>query len=238
MLALFFTLLLAHILGDFVLQTSKGVAHKEAFKHRSIYLYLHIIVHACCMAVLLLLVNIGYIWIIIPIIISHYIIDLAKLHLQTKSNATILFFADQLLHLITIAGLAAIATHTSIPTSVIFNYQTVLFTSLLLMATNVSSIAMRFLLLNWDVDIDSENETKSLKSAGKYIGLLERLLVFVFVILNQWSAIGFLIAAKSAFRFGDLSEAKNRKLTEYMLIGTLLSFGLALFFGVLYVRLK
>jgi len=112
-----------------------------------------------------------------------------------------------------------------------------LLATLTLMATVVSSIIMRVLLQNWDKDIDKENN-KSLQSAGKFIGILERLLVFTFVILNQWSAIGLLIAAKSAFRFGDLSEAKNRKLTEYMLIGTLLSFGLAMVFGILYIKLK
>jgi len=41
-----------------------------------------------------------------------------------------------------------------------------------------------------------------------------------------------LIAAKSVFRFGDLRESKNRKLTEYILIGTLLSFGIAIATGM------
>jgi hypothetical protein len=41
--------------------------------------------------------------------------------------------------------------------------------------------------------------------------------------------VGFLIAAKSVFRFGDLKESKDRKLTEYILVGTLVSFGLAIF---------
>jgi hypothetical protein len=53
-------------------------------------------------------------------------------------------------------------------------------------------------------------------------------------VLNQWSAIGLLITAKSVFRFGDLSKAKNRKLTEYVLIGTLLSFGIAIAVGLLF----
>ncbi|MFT6112741.1 MAG: hypothetical protein ACJA19_001402 [Bacteroidia bacterium] len=97
---------------------------------------------------------------------------------------------------------------------------------------------MRTVLQNWDKDITKENKKKSLKGAGNYIGVLERLFVFTFVVLGHWSAIGFLIAAKSAFRFGDLSEAKNRKLTEYMLIGTLLSFGLALLFGILYLQIS
>lgn len=83
-------------------------------------------------------------------------------------------------------------------------------------------------------DLAEDNADDSLKSAGKYIGVLERIFVFGFIILNQWSAIGVLIAAKSVFRFGDLSRAKDRKLTEYMLIGSLLSFGLAIVIGLLY----
>ena len=55
--------------------------------------------------------------------------------------------------------------------------------------------------------------------------------------MQQWAAIGLLIAAKSVFRFGDLNKGKNRKLTEYVLIGTLLSFGLAILSGMLYLYL-
>jgi hypothetical protein len=82
--------------------------------------------------------------------------------------------------------------------------------------------------------LEEDDNTSSLENAGKYIGMLERLFVFVFIITNQWQAIGFLLAAKSVFRFGDLSNAKDRKLTEYILIGTLLSFGLAIAIGLLF----
>jgi hypothetical protein len=73
----------------------------------------------------------------------------------------------------------------------------------------------------------------SLQNAGNYIGILERLFVFYFVISGHLEAVGFLLAAKSIFRFGDLKEAKDRKLTEYVLIGTLLSFGIAFLVGLL-----
>jgi hypothetical protein len=85
---------------------------------------------------------------------------------------------------------------------------------------------MKIIMSKWSLE---ENKTDvSLENAGKYIGILERLFVFGFIVLNQWSAIGFLITAKSVFRFSDLSRAKDRKLTEYILIGTLISFGLAI----------
>lgn len=58
----------------------------------------------------------------------------------------------------------------------------------------------------------------------------------MFIIMGRWEAIGLLIGgAKSVFRFNDLKESNNRKLTEYILIGTLLSFGLAIITGIVYV---
>lgn len=102
----------------------------------------------------------------------------------------------------------------------------------LIFLTTPSSIIIRELLRGWSEKIiDTENE--SLTDAGKYIGILERLFVFMFFLLNQLIAIGFLITAKSVFRYGDLSQSKNRKLTEYILIGTLTSFGFALLTGLL-----
>lgn len=62
----------------------------------------------------------------------------------------------------------------------------------------------------------------------------KRLFIFSFIILDYWEGIGFLLAAKSVFRFGDLSNAKDRNLTEYILIGTLLSFGIAIVTAVGY----
>jgi hypothetical protein len=54
---------------------------------------------------------------------------------------------------------------------------------------------------------------------------LERL--FIFFCLDKFfgKESAFLLAVKSIFRFGDLKESKDVKLTEYILIGTLLSFG-------------
>ena len=78
----------------------------------------------------------------------------------------------------------------------------------------------------------------SLANAGSYIGFLERLFIFVFIVTNHWEGVGFLLAAKSVFRFGDLKEAHDRRLTEYILIGTLISFGLAIAISLGYVYFK
>lgn len=58
-------------------------------------------------------------------------------------------------------------------------------------------------------------------NAGRVIGILERWLMFLVVLFgNNWSALGFIIAAKGLARFDKL---KNQTFAEYMLIGTLMS---------------
>ncbi len=71
-----------------------------------------------------------------------------------------------------------------------------------------------------------EEKINGLKNGGRLIGQLERALIFLLVVLGQPTGIGFLIAAKSILRFGEAKE--DQQLAEYVLIGTLLSFGLAI----------
>jgi hypothetical protein len=64
---------------------------------------------------------------------------------------------------------------------------------------------------------------------GRTIGVLERALVLLLVVLDQWGAVGLVIAAKSLARFEDL---KRRHFAEYYLIGTLSSLLLACLGGL------
>lgn len=70
-------------------------------------------------------------------------------------------------------------------------------------------------------------DDSGLKGGGKWIGLLERVLILTFVLINQFQPIGFLIAAKSILRFGEVTgdrpQNQNRKMAEYVIIGTMLS---------------
>ena len=117
----------------------------------------------------------------------------------------------------------------------LFNPRTLELVTALIFLTVPSSIIIKTVISIWTPVSAEYNtlQTDSLVNAGKYIGILERLLVFVFILVNHWEGVGFMIAAKSVFRFSDLAEAKQRKLTEYVLIGTLLSFGLAVLTGIL-----
>ena len=198
---------------------------------KSKFLYLHGLVHFIALLVLLQF-DWSYWPYIVAIVISHLIIDLIKLNLEKKVNARLLFTLDQLLHIIIIAVVVYFKNPYPINLGNLYTKESLLIILAILLITYVSAIVMKMIMSKWSLEED--NSEDSLKSAGKYIGILERLFVFGFIILNQWSAIGLLIAAKSVFRFGDLSRAKDRKLTEYILIGTLISFGLAISIGLSY----
>jgi len=225
-------LLLAHVLGDFVLQPAKWVAHKLECKIKSAYLYLHLLVHLMAMIIVL-----GFDFTFLPgvlfIALSHYLIDLSKLYLTGRADSKLLFFIDQAAHLVVIFFVAQFYSPL-VGISFSFGDKELFLILTLLCVTSVSSVIVRVLMGAWKMADDSS----SLNNAGMYIGILERLFVFVFIVMGQWQAIGFLIAAKSVFRFSDLTRAKDRKLTEYILIGTLLSFALAVGCSLAYLALK
>lgn len=234
MTLLILKIILAHLIGDFFLQPQKWVKNKEKKKLKSKWLYIHVFIHVALMFLI--------VWDVLqwPLILSigvlHFIIDAAKISLQNKKNKRILFFIDQLLHIATILILVPLFLETSIDFNLL-NQDTLLLILCASFLTQPTSIIMKTIFSKWNISkITKGNE--SLKDAGKYIGILERLLVFIFIIINQWSAVGFLITAKSVFRFGDLTASKERKLTEYILIGTLISFGIAVLIGLLYLNLK
>ena len=231
MIVLALKLLIAHILGDFVFQPNKWVKDKKQRKQRSAYLYLHIGVHAIALLIVLKF-DWNYWLAILSILISHFIIDLIKLNLEIKMNQRVLFALDQLAHLAVIAVLVNIYEPYKIDLGKLYSPESLLLIIALLSVSHVSAIIMKLIMSKWALGEDDSND--SLEQAGKYIGILERLFVFGFIVTGQWQAIGWLIAAKSVFRFGDLSRSKDRKLTEYILIGTLLSFGLAIIIGLSY----
>lgn len=84
-------------------------------------------------------------------------------------------------------------------------------------------------------------ECEGLKNAGKYIGYLERSLVFFAFLLNYFSGetnplmvigtISFIFGGKGLFRFGGSSK---RACAEWYILGTFMSLTLALFLSWLF----
>jgi hypothetical protein len=218
-------LILVHLIGDFFLQPNSWVKDKEKKKFKSDKLYMHIAVHI--VLIFLVFWSFGAWKIALSIGLLHFIIDAGKSIFQTKKNARLLFFIDQILHFSSIVIVWHFFYKGNLDISFVNDFKTWILILGVLFLTMPTSIIMKVIIAKWLPENDDESP-KSLQNAGKYIGILERTLIFVFIITNHFEAVGFLLAAKSIFRFGDLKEAHDLKLTEYVLIGTLLSFGIAI----------
>lgn len=220
-------LLAAHLIGDFVLQPQKWIADKVQKKWKSGWLYVHVFIHF--VLILLFTWDLSFWLPALIIMISHLAIDLIKLVKQKESNISFWFFTDQLLHLFVITGVWAVITE-GLMLPEIPAYLWITVTGFILVTTP-SSLVIKNVIMKWS-DIVAYDDHESLKGAGEYIGILERSLIYIAILGGHLQVIGFLIAAKSVFRFGDLTRTKDRRLTEYILVGTLLSFLTAILIGI------
>lgn len=236
---IFVKLLLAHLLGDFLLQPTSWVVDKEHKKHKSNYLYLHTLLHF--FLAWIIIGELKFAGLALVLAFSHGIIDWMKLYFQKNETKRNWFIIDQILHLVVLFLIALIWEHNTtyfgefaekIRELFSFSNQFWIYLTAIIFLTKPTSVLIRNIISIWTPEKKSQKDD-SLQNAGNYIGILERLFVFFFVITGHFEAIGFLMAAKSIFRFGDLKEAKDRKLTEYVLIGTLISFGIAFIVGLL-----
>lgn len=229
---IFIKLLLAHLVADFLLQPKKWVLHKQAHKIGSKFLYFHIGLHMALS--FLVLWDLSYWKLVLVLGGLHYLIDLGKLYVDPHiKNSLVPFVVDQLLHILAIY---TVVQYPNIWEPVRAFFKEVdwpMVTSVVFLSLPAAIIMGKVLEpMSDQIPIDH----RSLPNAGKYIGIIERLFVFVFVVTGRWEGIGLLITAKSVFRFNDLKESNNRKWTEYILIGTLLSFGMALATGLMYLK--
>lgn len=222
-------LLLAHLLGDFVLQPGKWVKDRSEKHHRSRTLYLHAAMHG-----LLTLIALGDFsqWLLgLGVAITHLGIDLIKSHKDPKSAKW--FVIDQGLHVLVLVALWSwLAGYTPF-NDLRYAWYDVRSLVILLAAmvlTKPVGILTAVFTSRWSEQLKGKED--NLPNAGMWIGIIERLLILTFVLSGVVEAVGFLLAAKSVFRFGDLKDDKDRMRTEYVLIGTLLSFGIAIAIGL------
>src|SRR5690554_49922 len=234
---LLFTLkiLLAHIIGDFVLQPTKWVKDRSENGIKSKYLYAHIGVHFSLLILLFvtqLSTALGY---ILWIIVWHYLIDLGKVYAKRTNRWSPLglFVTDQCMHLL-VLWMVVMTKFSQWRVLIELSWEWLLLCLIaLLLITSVTSIGMKLFFRKWSDAFRKKTQKKeSLKNAGNIIGITERLLIVLFININFPEGIGYLLAAKSIFRFGDLTNAKDRKLTEYILSGTLISFAIAIIVGI------
>ncbi|MDT8432869.1 MAG: DUF3307 domain-containing protein [Bacteroidales bacterium] len=234
-------LLIAHFLGDFFFQPKLWAEKRRRHQFRSVYLYLHAVIHGLLVYMLLGDWS-GY---IVPLVImlSHFLLDLGKVYLRERPA---LFLIDQGLHIIVI-GLVWITFYgdwSAIPDFLSFLNDPVVLLVILayLFILSPAAVLIRILTEKYQPDIHTRTagfieareseEVIGLKDAGRFIGILERVMIVSFVLIQQYALIGFLIAAKSVLRYSDIKNNYDRKRAEYILVGTLLSFSTAIIAGI------
>ena len=207
-------LLLAHVVADFLLQTNAMVANK---RHPGVLL-----LHA---AVVLVTAQIALgrvdAWEPLALAAAHIVIDTVKVYALPDRLAS--FLADQAAHVVTLVVVAFYAPGlyagglwadaTWLPAAMTL-------TAGFIVATVAGGHAVAYLVAQW-----SDHMPDGLPNAGRLIGLMERGIIFLLIFAGQPGGIGFLIAAKSVLRF---DTARENHVSEYVIVGTLASFGWAM----------
>lgn len=218
-------LLFAHVIADFLLQPGVMVRRK-----REIPIFLaHIAIVAA-----LSLAALGGSWqLVLAVAAAHLVIDAIKTWgLPTAWRDTLpAFLADQAAHVATLLA-AALLVPDALGSGLWAPYADALRAPIILLTGAVLTVmaggfAVGLLMQPYTRQL--QPDSGSLDNAGQMIGRLERGLIFLFLCVGEPMAIGFLIAAKSVLRFDTAS--KSQKTSEFVIIGTLASFGWALASG-------
>ena len=220
-------LLFSHALTDFILQPAAWVDDRKKNKLRSKKLYIHGLVTAL---VVWFIIGFSH-WIVaLVILITHTAIDAWKSY---KPDKVSYFLIDQLLHFLVILGCWYFAflnwetvKHAFEKINQSQNFWAIVSASLFL--TTPAGMLIGMFTKQWR---DKIKDAESLANAGKWIGITERIIVFILVLHGQYSAIGLLVTAKGIIRFSEKDRQEIK--TEYLVIGTLSSIGIAIVIGII-----
>jgi len=225
----------AHFVGDFYFQTKKDAENK---KH-PLVLAKHV---AIVTALSYLFCGAWQRWeIVAAIFVSHFLIDFTKVSLARGKLYALLI--DQIVHMVVLIAIA-LALPRSGPVILFWKellgedyLKLLVILSGMVISVKGGSVIISPAVRGFQQQLDQRRqdlepgaagtiylERRGFENGGRMIGQLERALIFLFIIVGQPVAIGFLIMAKSILRFGEIKDHDNRMEAEYIIIGTLLSF--------------
>lgn len=226
--------LIGHILADFYFQSNKLAISKDRLfvklvKHCLIYMITIVVVIIPVFSIELLVAAI-----IIGVV--HFLVDLAKFILNKKLIFSSkldqsVFFIDQSLHIFTIIFVVVGIHKLLVPIDYIawieamfgqlINHDLIFLSwmFIILLIIKPVSIIIKKVLCQYRPSNADEND--GYPNAGALIGVLERSIILLLLSVNQYSAIGFVLTAKSIARYNKIAE--DPKFSEYYLLGTLLS---------------
>lgn len=216
MIETFTALLFAHALADFLFQTN----WINANKHRPHVMLLHGAIVLVTAQAAIGRVDAPE---LLALAAAHLVID----GLKTWGKFTSLtgFLIDQAAHIATIAAVAAYAP--GLWASGLW----AAFPALLPLMALGAGLIVTLIAGQYAVALLMQRHTPRIRNAGlrlggQQIGLLERGLIFLFLLTHHPIGVGFLVGAKSILRFG--TATRDQRTAEYVIIGTLASFGWAI----------
>lgn len=224
--ALLLLLIAGHLLGDFLLQTRRMVAGKVRLRVLAGHSLLIALAHLTAVLPFLS-------WTVAAAVLLigalHGTIDGLKSRWPwSRPDGLGLFLADQLAHfsVVLVVWLAVLGVSgtpaLAVPASWLgpWLFLVVLVAALAFTWTGGSSIVSGVLdRLSPDLEEGQERDS-GVPGSGRLIGMLERTLTLILILLGQWAAMALVLTAKSVARFEELKE---RRFAEYYLVGTLTS---------------
>jgi hypothetical protein len=233
---LFLKLMVAHLAGDYPLQTSRIAQEKG----RPAALAQHLAVHALLLALVGLTEPMELrLWLgLLLVLAAHGAIDAWTVRRQPRDLGHLA--ADQGLHLASLIAGAAIARPDQLPdgagalTSLLQSGSTWIVAAGVLIVVPAGATVIGRWVSPFRVALSdaSREQLAGLEFAGRWIGMLERFVIFVAVLARVEALIGFVIAAKAVLRLPEARERWSRELAEYYLVGSLASLGWAMVAGL------
>lgn len=215
--------LIAHFLADFFFQRNNWIKTKESkiFSGSHFYHISIVFIISCILSF-----QSSFILFSLLIAVSHFLTDAAKSYINIRFKKDIFFF-DQVIHLTTIlivVGYLVPELMYNIPFDWEEKYLSVVLAYLLCLSP--SNILIKKIFNLYSIRIPETG----IPNAGKLIGNTERILTLTFMLTGNYEVVGFIIASKSILRFKETDTINS----EYVLTGTLLSFGIAVLTGIVF----
>lgn len=233
-------LLTAHLMGDFICQSSKLAEEKQDEFSKLLF---HSIMYAGIIG-FALGTSVTISGAIIPfaiIITTHFIIDWIRISIEKRVDDNYklhLFFVDQVLHILMIVlvyflfnlstqiGSILLLLVKSFGFEIVNNVMVYLLIYIIILQPSAVVIKKVFFHISKeDINFDHNSQLSQTKNAGYLIGILERVIIVTLVLQGQISTIGLVLAAKSLARFRQLED---KDFAERYLVGTLISVAISI----------
>ena len=223
-------LISVHLLADFLFQTS---AYSEKKRKKLKPLFLHCFIYFIVFEIVLLPILQFKKAILLGMIIStcHFLINFTKNKLEKsfpqRKLQIWIFSINQLIYFALLIGMNYIfnlensVSNLYIKLQEYENFKTIiLYISVFSIIFEPASVFIRKLFTSISSKTYPKANLEELK-AGNIIGKLERIIIAILLLNNQFGVIGFVLTAKSIARF---KQMEDKNFAEKYLIGTLTSF--------------